>query len=120
LVLCGTSAQRWQNGGFGVSGVQVWKDRLGQVHIRGSATISTGNNSSLSLFRLPADMRSPRRLGIPIVTGDSAGGGAGGTGLLVIQPTGTGSADGLLLVYQSTAAAQAVVHLGEIVYRTDA
>jgi hypothetical protein len=120
LVLCGTSVRRWQNGGFGLEGLQVWKDRIGQVHIRGSATISTGSTDSLSLFRLPADMRSPRRLGYPVVIGDSAGGGPGGSALLVIQPTGTPTAEGLVQIYQPTSATQPVVHLGEIVFRTDA
>jgi hypothetical protein len=121
LVLCGTSTKRWQNGGFGLPGLQVWKDRLGQVHIRGSATISTGSPGSLALFRLPADMRAPRRLGFPVVTGDVAGGTPGGSALLVIQPTGTGSgADGLVLAFQPNPSTLPVVHLGEIVFRTDA
>lgn len=120
LILCGTSAQRWLNGGFGVAGLQVWKDRLGQVHIRGSASISTGNLSG-ALFRLPGDLRPPRRLGFPVVTGDAAGTGPGGSGLLVIQPAGAGGgADGLALLYQPSEPTQEVVHLGEIVYRTDA
>jgi hypothetical protein len=120
-ILCGTSTQRWINGGFGLPGIQIWKDRLGQVHIRGSARISSGNNTSVSLFRLPADLRPPRILGIPVVTGPDAGGGAGGTALLVIYPTGgPGSADGYGSLFQSTVPAQTAVHLGEIVYRTDA
>jgi hypothetical protein len=119
LVLCGSSAQRWMNGGFGLPGVQVWKDRLGQVHIRGSAEILTGTNEGLALFRLPADMRPQRILALSVVTGEDAGGGAGGTAGLVIYPTGSG-ADGLLALFQATEPFQSVVHLGEIVFRTDA
>ncbi len=118
LVLCGTSSQRWTNGGFGVPGLQVWKDRLGQVHIRGSATLSAGLNG-LGVFRLPADMRPKRLLGMPVVTGDTAGGGPGGTALLVIYPTNAVS-DGFVALYQPTNPAQRVVHFGEIVFRTDA
>ena len=120
LVLCGTSTQRWTNGGFGVPGLQVWKDRLGQVHIRGSATISAGSNDSRGLFRLPPDMRPPRVLGLPVVTGNSAG-NMGGTALLNISSTGDpGGSDGFVAVFQPTVPAQRVVHLGEIVFRTDA
>jgi hypothetical protein len=43
LVLCGTASRHWVNGGFGLPGLQVWRDGLGQVHIRGSATIASGS-----------------------------------------------------------------------------
>ena len=119
LVLCGTASQHWENGGFGVAGLQVWRDRLGQVHVRGSATISSGGNEA-NVFRLPADMRPPRVVGFPVVTGPNAGGGAGGSALLVIQPAGAGAAAGLVSVRQATASAQEAVHLGEIVFRMDA
>jgi hypothetical protein len=120
LVLCGTDAQHWNNGGFSVPGLQVWKDRLGQVHIRGSVTLSSGNLvGSPGLVRLPPDLRPPHRLGIPVVTGQEAGTSAGGTALLLIEPTGTPS-EGYLSVTQVTELTQRVVHLGEIVYRTDA
>lgn len=124
LVLCGTSTVRWTNGGFGVPGLQVWKDRLGQVHIRGSATVSTGDvNGGPSLFRLPADMRPQRVLGMPVVTGPVAGDISSGTGLLLINPTAS-PAPGLVRLLQATASTggndNEVVHLGEIVFRTDA
>lgn len=118
LVLCGTSSQRWTHGGLGIPGLQVWKDRVGEVHVRGSATITAGT-SSLALFRLPASMRPKRIVGFPVVTGDTAGGGAGGSALLFVYPTGSGS-DGLLGLFQQSQPNQRVVHLGEIVFRIDA
>jgi len=54
-----------------------------------------------------------------VVTGDTAGGGPGGTALLVIYPTNAVS-DGFVALYQPTNPAQRVVHFGEIVFRTDA
>ena len=105
-------------------GVQVWKDTLGQVHIRGSATISTGNvNGGPGLFRLPADMRPQRVLGMPVVTTPSAGDRSSGTALLRINPTTSGNA-GMIRVEQATPSTggndNEVLHLGEIVFRTDA
>jgi hypothetical protein len=121
LVLCGTSTQRWTNGGFGLPGVQVWKDRLGQVHIRGSAEAKPGGVESVpGIFRLPADMRPPRMLGVTVATGHGGGGAPGGTALLVIYPTGVPStSDGFVGLFQATDRSQTVVHLGEIVFRTD-
>ena len=121
LVLCGTSARRWENGGFGVPGLQVWKDRLGQVHMRGSATISTGSvNGAPSLFRLPADMRPQRLLGIPVVAGDLAGDLPGAdAAFLLIHPPGSASAGLVRLLQAPDGPDQQVVHLGEVVFRTD-
>jgi hypothetical protein len=119
MVLCGTASRHWENGGFGLPGLQVWRDGLGQVHVRGSVTISSGGNEG-AVFRMPADMRPPRHVGFPVVTGPNAGGGEGGTALLVIQPAGSTGAEGLVSVRQSSPSTQVAVHLGEIVFRIDA
>jgi hypothetical protein len=43
---CGTSVRYWRAlDDPGVFGIGFWKDRLGSVHIRGSAEISTGGRT---------------------------------------------------------------------------
>jgi hypothetical protein len=114
LVLCGTSANHWDNGGFGLPGLQVWRDRVGQVHIRGSATVSTGlNNSHPALFTLPPAQRPKRPLGFPILTGRSAGAQTPNAALLVVYP------EGFVNVFTLQPTDQ-VVHLADIAFRTDA
>ena len=66
MVLCGTSTSHWLNGGFGLPGLQVWRDQAGQVHIRGSVTQSSGPLGG-NLFVLPAELRPQRILGFPVL-----------------------------------------------------
>jgi hypothetical protein len=112
MVLCGTDTRYWSNGGYGVPGLEVWRDRLGNVHIRGSANVSSGGVSG-SVFVLPPGHRPKRLLGFPIATGLDSGAYASGNALLVIYPAG------YVAVYSPSAAHEAV-HLGEIVFRVDA
>lgn len=118
MVLCGTSTRYWSNGGFGVPGLEVWRDRLGNVHIRGSANVSTGGVVG-GLFVLPPDHRPKRMLAFPIATGLTSGAHASGSALLVVYPGDYPGAAGYVAVY-SPSAAHEVVHLGEIVFRVDA
>jgi hypothetical protein len=120
MVLCGTATQHWTNEGFGEPGLEVWRDRLGQVHIRGSATLSTGGLTSVNLFVLPPDLRPKRLLAFPIATGRSAGAHAGGSALLGIYPGDFPSGAGYVAVFTPSTAGHEVIHLGEIVFRIDA
>ena len=115
LVLCGTSSVRWTNGGFGVPGIEVWRDRTGQVHIRGSATVSSTLASAPTIFRLPEDLRPKRLYALPIATGQTAGAHQSGEAILLVYPD-----DGYVAVYSASDTAHRVVHLGEITFRTDA
>lgn len=119
LVLCGTSTSRWTNGGFGFPGLQVWMDRLGHVHIRGSVELSGGSlGAAPTLFRLPENMRPQRVLAFPILTGPSAGGIGSDPAMLIINPTGTPFT--FVSIGQTGDTSDDTVHLGEIVFRVDA
>jgi hypothetical protein len=113
VILCGTSSDYWMNGGFGLLGIQVWRDQIGQMHIRGSATISaTLNNNQPPLFVLPAAERPTRFIAFPVATGFTAGAQTEKGALLIVEP------DGYVAV--QTNSGDKVVHLGDIVFRTDA
>lgn len=118
LVYCGTSTSHWVSGGFGVDGIEVWKDSLGNVHIQGSATVTGSITTAYSIFRLPAGMQPSRILGFVAATSPNAGGGGGGQVLILIYPPSSGSA-GYLTLYQPENASDVSVHLGEIVFRAD-
>jgi hypothetical protein len=121
MVLCGTASNHWIAGGFGLPGIQVWRDRMGQMHIRGSATVSTTLNSSApALLRLPGDQRPKRILSFPIATGDTAGVYQGGTALVLIYPAAFPDNAGIVSVFSASNPAQRVIHLGDITFRTDA
>jgi hypothetical protein len=117
LQLCGTSAARWMNGGFGLPGLEVWRDRNGQVHIRGSATRSTGLGGAI--FKLPAAYVPRRTLALTIATGLSAGVHLGGTALLVVYGPDVPSSTGFVAVYSPSTPGHTVVHFGEVVFSVD-
>jgi hypothetical protein len=75
FVFCGLSSAHWTGGDPSTfSGVHVGVDRLGQVHVRGYAEISSGGMGNGSpLFVLPADLRPAHFLEFPVVTGTAAG-----------------------------------------------
>lgn len=118
LILCGTSTLRWMNGGFGLPGLQVWRDRDGQVHIRGSATRSAGTVGG-SIFALPEALTPTRTLAIGVTTGRSAGVHAGGTALLIVYGDDVPSSRGFVSIYSVSTGGHEVVHLGEIVFSVD-
>jgi hypothetical protein len=73
-----------------------------------------------SLFRLPADMRPQRVLGLPVVAGDSAGDLPGAdAAFLIIRPNSSAPAGLIQLLQAPDGPDQQVVHLGEVVFRTD-
>jgi hypothetical protein len=113
-VFCGTSSGRWAAGDFTAQGVQFWRDRLGQVHIRGDAKI-LGSATVLSLqlvFVLPAEYRPATFHAYPLAT-EGAGLGAG-SAILYIDPNGN-----VAIQEQSDTDDTAIV-IGDITFRTDA
>lgn len=118
LRFCGSNTAYWRSDGFGVPGIQVWKDAQNRVHIRGSANRSGGGISS-TIFVLPAGMRPKQLLGLPVVTGYNAGVHASGAALLVIYPEGFQNIPGFVSIYSPSVGTHEVVHLGEIVFSLD-
>lgn len=118
LVLCGTTSSHWLSDGFGIPGVDVWKDSLGNVHIRGSLTASATVAGAPSVFRLPPGMRPRKLVGFPVVTTASAGASNAHSALLLIYPDDL--APGYVTVFDAESASDNALHLGEIVFRADA
>jgi hypothetical protein len=115
LLLCGNAAAHWRNGGFGLSGLQVWRDRNGQVHIRGSASRSSGGVIG-TIFVLPASYVPTRTLALTVSTGYSAGVHLGGTALLVVYGADVPGSAGSIAVYSPSDGGHTVVHFGEVVF----
>jgi hypothetical protein len=111
-VFCGTSSVHWIAGAFTGRGIDFWRDRLGEVHIRGEADESTGPVGSEPMFILPAGFRPAVLHAFPIAVGEQAGTFKGTAALLLISPTGQ--------VEVSSGAGQKAAFLGEIEFRTDA
>jgi hypothetical protein len=89
-VFCGTSSGYWSDGFYGSNGVQLWRDRLGEVHIAGEAHRSAPflDKGQYLLFYLPASDRPVSPEVFPVVTGSSAGAFDSGSALLLIDQTG--------------------------------
>ena len=123
-VFCGTSgAGFWSAGMYADNGVQVWRDRLGEIHIRGEARFSTNYAVAGPLFYLPPSERPAQIQAFPIATGDSAGAFPAGAGLLLIYPTESGaiaSASGAVALFDPGHSPGTNVFIGEIEFRTDA
>lgn len=118
MMLCGTSTYRWTNGGFGLAGLQVWRDRHGQVHIRGSAR-RMGASVGGAVFILPAAYVPKRTLALTVSTGLSAGAHEGGTALLVVYGPDVPGATGIVAIYSPSTPAHTVLHVGEVAYSVD-
>ncbi len=120
LLLCGNSASHWRNGGFGLSGLQVWRDSNGQVHIRGSVNRSAGGVNG-AVFVLPASFVPRRTLALTVSTGIQAGAQQGGTALLIILGSVPESEDlvGLVSVFSASNPGHTVAHFGEVVFTVD-
>ncbi len=126
-VLCGTQANMWFAGqGFG-DGIQFWRDRLGEVHIRGEALAQTQTTSfpdGGELFVLPPADRPAMTQSFPIDTADCCGNFTPHAALLVINPTQTGqltaSSGAVTISRPTTTGGDNYVFLGEVQFRTDA
>ncbi|MGE4224147.1 MAG: hypothetical protein AB7I23_12440 [Vicinamibacterales bacterium] len=119
LIYCGSTAARWLPGGFGIDGLQVWRDTNGYVHIRGSAQITSGSVRD-TVFVLPPELRPRRVTGIPIATGLTSSSQAGAA-LLVIYPRNYHNPNiaGRVAVFSNSVPGYNVIHLGEISFRVD-
>jgi hypothetical protein len=117
LLLCGTATSYWRDGAYGVSGVQVWRDGAGQVHIRGAVERSSGTIGG-ALFFLPEELRPKRLLAIPVLAGQYAGSYASGTAMLVIYPSGFQASSGAVAIYNASGS-YTTVHFGELVFSVE-
>jgi hypothetical protein len=117
LVLCGNSAAHWTNGGYGLQGLQVWRDRNGQVHMRGSIHRSAGVGGLI--FVLPAAFVPRRTLGLTVSTGLSAGAHTGGTALLAVYGSDAPGAAGIVALFSPSVPGHTEVHFGELVFSVD-
>jgi len=112
MTLCGKATGYWVNGGFGVPGLQVWRDGEGRVHLRGS--VSRVNISSAGVvFVLPPEFRPPRLLSFPVGAGASAGVHLAGVAVMAIQPSGA------VFFFSMSQPTDTAYHLGELVFSVD-
>ena len=118
LLLCGNSTARWVQGGFGLPGLQIWRDKDGQVHIRGSVTRTAGGLGGI-IFRLPPLLTPTRTLGLTVSTGMTAGAHQGGTALLVVYGPDVPGSEGIVGIFSPSVGSHTVVHFGEIVFSVD-
>jgi hypothetical protein len=117
-VFCGTESGHWAAGTYADKGLQFWRDRLGDVHIRGEVGYGNGVEffeSGGPLFYLPARDRPPQIESFPVLLGYEAGAwDSGAAGLVTIFPNGDVSLE------TSGGGAYAGIFLGSIEFRTDA
>ena len=117
MVFCGTSTNgAWLPGAYAAPGVQVWRDRGGEVHIRGESDFSGSNgNSDGQLFVLPAALRPKVFYSFPLATGPfPAGPFQPGSGILLVEP------NGFVLMNNTSLSTTRSVFIGEVSFRTDA
>ena len=111
LQYCGTSSNHWYGGGYGIAPIEVWKDTLGNVHLQGAATDTSGMGGAPTLFRLPAGMRPSRLLAFGVATGPFAGASTTGEVTLVVYHNGK------IALYNPSAPSDETLILGEVVFR---
>ena len=115
-VFCGTSSGRWTTGAATGEGVRFWRDRLGQVHIRGDAEIQGGATihtlTNKAVFLLPTGFRPAAFQAFPISTGGT--GTSAAAGILYIEPSG------LVAVVNYGDQNHTEIVIGDITFRTDA
>jgi hypothetical protein len=113
-VFCGTSSGYWRTGTVIGEGVQFWRDRLGQVHIRGDATVVGGGTvfTMARVFVLPAEYRPARFQIYPLATEGTGLGAA--SAFLYIEPSGT------VAVLEPGDTDDNSIVIGDIAFRTDA
>lgn len=116
-LFCGTSSNLWLGAGSTWSnvGVSFWRDRSGEVHIRGEAFFhsTSASPAGTPVFYLPTGYRPAVIRTFPIVTGVAAGASPGENGrVLIVYP------DGQVSVGETSTTAPAA-YLGEIQFRTD-
>jgi hypothetical protein len=115
-IYCGTSGFHWQDGFYGDEGVQFWRDRLGEVHIRGEAAYPAVFPAKFNgvIFYLPPGDRPKNTQTFPVAVGFSAGAFQAGSALLFIS-----AADGSVELLDPEISGNDVF-IGDIEFRTDA
>lgn len=113
---CGSSTSAWRSGAYAATGIQFWRDRLGEVHIRGEADRATNNYlDGAAIFILPAELRPAVIHSFPVSTGAQAGAFQAGAGILLVYPTGD-----VAIFDSGFGASTRSVFIGEVQFRTDA
>jgi hypothetical protein len=113
-VYCGTSTRRFLAGASSSPGISFWRDRLGEIHIRGGTNVSTGTLSvNEILFILPPGARPAAFSAHPVGIGQDAGQPQPKAALLFVDP------DGGVKLFSPSAATEDAVYIGEIQFRTD-
>jgi hypothetical protein len=122
LLLCGTTTTRWLNGGYGLEGLQIWRDEFNQVHIRGvlgrpgGGSLSTGEGI---LFVLPPSLRPRRTLAFSIGTGPFAGASTTGAATIFIYAADFPSGPGSVSLFNPSVPTHSTLFFGELVYSLD-
>jgi hypothetical protein len=93
--------------------LKFWRDRLGDVHLRGSGRITTGSVTDGALFTSPSGSVPPGFRSFPVAIGD-VGAGPVGSALLFVGP------DGAVRIHNESLPNQKEVVIGEILFRPDA
>jgi hypothetical protein len=122
LVLCGTTTSRWLNGGYGLEGLQIWRDEFNQVHIRGALGRQGGGSLTTGdpvLFILPPSLRPRRTLAFSIGTGPFAGASSTGAALIVIYAATFPSGAGFVGFFNPSISSHSTLFFGELVYSLD-
>jgi hypothetical protein len=123
-IFCGTSSSRWHDGSYAGQGVQFWRDRLGEVHVRGEAASTTTfamTSGGGTLFILPPADRPKILQTFQVAVGNSAGAFSTGSGLLVIYPADfqpVPSISGSVALFDPSNAGMEVF-IGDVEFRTD-
>jgi hypothetical protein len=110
-VLCGIASQRWTDG-F-ASPVRFWRDRLGAIHITGSARISGGEVDYRALFILPEGARPVEPIAFPVAV-TACGACDAAPAILYVLPSGHVS------VNNPGTPGQDSVIIGDVQFRPDA
>jgi hypothetical protein len=123
-IFCGTSSSYWHDGLYGGQGVQFWRDRLGEVHVRGEAASTTtfaAASGGGTLFILPPADRPKIIQSFPVAVGNSAGAFSTGSGLLIIYPANFQSAPSIsgAVALFDPGNAGTEVFIGDLEFRTD-
>jgi hypothetical protein len=112
-IFCGTTTSGfWMSGDYAGNGVQFWRDRPGEIHLRGDARSGHAALTS-EMFVLPPSDRPAALQAFPIFTSAGAGVFQGHPALLVILPSG------VVFVDTSTFSSDVEVSIGEVQFRTD-
>jgi hypothetical protein len=117
MVYCGTTASHWLAGDPMSSGVgiAVWRDRLGDVHIRGEADHPSVDGNNTPVFILAPELRPKVLQVLPTLT--------------AMLPVGTYTVtqgelwvntNGVVEVEHSAASATESIFVGDVSFRTDA